>query len=196
MSGSRMRSTSPVGGVVLPLASIHDSETDDHGKALAVENKSGPVRKLSMRRGRGTDVGFAGYGAQAFTAGIMQRLDSVERDFAAQEDPVAVQAEPREEDYFNYYDREPDFSLGSAVDDTLQVQELKRALDEEVALQMEGVEGQVVMDVVSDVEGKGKGKEGVLQPDVDQEKVEGEWFDGIAPEEGKSGRFRSDGIPG
>jgi hypothetical protein len=110
----------------------------------------------------------------------MQRLDAVVRDDSA--DAPVAEAEAKEEDYFNYYDREQDFT--AAAEDTLQVQELKRALDEEVAL-MEGVEAHDVMDVVAEVEGKGKGKEGFLQPDVDQEKVEGEWFDGIAPEEGK-----------
>ncbi|KAJ9114341.1 hypothetical protein QFC20_001482 [Naganishia adeliensis] len=173
MSGSRMRSTSPIGGVVLPLASIHD-EGSGQGK------RTGPVRKLSLRRGRGTDVGFSGYGAEQFTAGIMQRLDAVVQDDSA--DVPVVQAEPREEDYFNYYDREQALALGAAADDTLQVQELKRALVEEVAA-MEGVEAHNVMDVVAELEGKGKGKEGVLQADVDQEKVEGEWFDGFAAEE-------------
>lgn len=176
MSGSRMRSTSPVGGVVLPLASIHDTEVE------AQDKKPGPSRKLSLRRGRGTDVGFAGYGAEAFTAGIMQRLDAVVRNDSA-DAPVAEDG-AIEQDYFNYYDREQDLTLSSAADDALRVQDLKRALDEEVAL-MEGVETHDAMDVVAEVEGKGKGKEGFLQPDVDQEKVEGEWFDGIAPEEGR-----------
>jgi hypothetical protein len=154
----------------MPLAPIDDEAKVPPGR---------PVRKSSVRRARGTDVGFAGYETQTFTAGIMQRLDAIQGAVPAEESPVEM--EPLEEDYFNFYDR--DSAPGAPVEETLQVAELKRVLDEEVAHQMEGIEGQVE-ESVWDGEGKGKGKEGVLAPNVDQEKVEGEWFDGIDAEEG------------
>lgn len=155
----------------MPLAPIDDAAKPSPGR---------PVRKSSVRRPRGTDVGFAGYETQTFTAGIMQRLDAIQ-GAPAQESHIAM--EPSEEDYFNYYDRETDFAAGAPVEETLQVAELKRVLDEEAAHQMEGIEGEPT-ETIWDGEGKGKGKEGVLAPNVDQEQVEGDWFDGTDVEEG------------
>jgi hypothetical protein len=183
MSGSRMRSTSPIDGVAIPLPSINDDEVEGKGKGVAPGNKSSLGRRVSVRRGRGTDIGFAGYEHATFTAGIMQRLDALHPDDAEKEDS-SMAAPPRlelpEEDYFNYYDRDSGLA---PVEDTLQVQELDRALEVEAIHQHEEMDG-VVPEVATlyDVETKGKA---VLQPDVPQEDVEGEWFDGVAAEQGK-----------
>lgn len=156
----------------MPLAPIDDDVKATTGR---------PVRKSSIKRARGTDVGLAGYETQSFTAGIMQRLDAIQSASPAKQSPV--EREVVEEDYFNYYPRETDFGAGVPAEDTLQVAELTRVLDEEVAHQMEGIEGEN-SETIWAGEGKGKGKEGVLAFNVDQEQVEGEWFDGTDVEEG------------
>ena len=112
----------------------------------------------------------------------MQRLDAIQGASPAKES--SSEREVVEEDYFNYYPRETDFGAGLPAEDTLQVAELTRVLDEEVAHQMEGIEGEN-SEIIWDGEGKGKGKEGVLAFNVDQEQVEGEWFDGTDVEEGQ-----------
>ncbi|KAJ9102600.1 hypothetical protein QFC21_003001 [Naganishia friedmannii] len=181
MSGSRMRSTSPIDGVAVPLPSIDDDEFEGKGKGVAFGNKPSLGRRVSVRRGRGTDIGFAGYEHATFTAGIMQRLDALHPDDASKEE-FAMAAPPRlelpEQDYFNYYDRDSDATL---VDNTWQVEELDRALEVEAIHQHEEMDG-VVPEVATlyDVEAKAKS---VLQPDVAQEEVEGEWFDGFNAEQ-------------
>ncbi|KAJ9111716.1 hypothetical protein QFC19_001076 [Naganishia cerealis] len=187
MSGSRMRSTSPIDGVAVPLPSINDAEVEVEGKGKGVAhgNKPSLGRRVSIRRGRGTDIGFAGYEHATFTAGIMQRLEALHPTDAAMTDlDVAAphQTEGSQEDYFNYHDRESDPARGIAAEETLQMQELKRALDVEAAHQHEQMDG-VVSEIPLLLDGETMGKEGVLQPDVAQEEVEGAWFDGVATEQ-------------
>lgn len=182
MSGSRMRSTSPIDGVAVPLPSIDDDEIGGKGKGVAPGNKPSLGRRVSVRRGRGTDIGFGGYEHATFTAGIMQRLDALHPDEAAED--LGMAALPRLEapaqDYFNYYDRA---SNPTPVEDALQVEELDRALEVEAIHQHEEMDG-VVPEAATLYEVEVKGK-GLLQPDVAQEEVEGEWFDGVTTEQGE-----------